>query len=316
LEILLLHHGFQKTSRGEMHRLLRISGFAAAGLAVLALSGSAGVYGISARKLTKTYDVPPVSLAIPTDEAALERGRHLVNSLTSCQECHGLDLGGTVVVEPGPMGFVAAANLTSGSGGIGADYTVEDWVRAIRYGLRRDGTSLFIMPSESYAKVSDEDLGAMIAYLRTVPPVDREFEPPRLGPLGRVLLSAGQLDVMSAEKATRPIDRTPVEVAATVDYGRYIAGIGGCTSCHLPDLTGGLVIGPPGSPPSTNINPAGLAGWSEADFVRALREGVRPDGTAISESMPWRFSGKMTDEELHALWLYIQSMPAVATPAS
>ena len=73
------------------------------------------------------------------------------------------------------------------------------------------------------------------------------------------------------------------------------------------------MAGPPDLPLASNLTPAGLGAWTEADFVRALREGRRPDGSAINEFMPWRGYGAMTDSELRALWLYLRSVPPRAT---
>jgi cytochrome c553 len=300
-----------------MNRLAKFSLFGVGAVAVLVTTGSATLYGVSARKLARTYTVPTITLQVPHgDSAAYARGEHLVTSVLSCQECHGADLGGGVVVEPGPMGYLAAPNLTAGSGGVGAHFDVADWVRALRYGVRADGTSFLIMPSEAYAELADDDMVAIIAYLRELPPVDRSFEPPRLGPVGRALLAAGQLHLIADLVPRDLTPRATVEAAPDAEYGRYLAGIGGCTSCHKPDLSGGLVTGPPGAPLSTNLTAAGpLALWSEADFVRAMRDGRRPDGSEISEFMPWRFSGRMTDDELHAVWLFIRSMPPAETAA-
>jgi hypothetical protein len=69
------------------------------------------------------------------------------------------------------------------------------------------------------------------------------------------------------------------------------------------------VAGPPGLPPASNLTPAGIGAWTEADFVRALREGKRPDGSPLNEFMPWKVFRGMTDAEYHALWLYLRSVP-------
>jgi cytochrome c553 len=291
-----------------MKLLLRVAGYAAGVLVVLLGLGVVAVFAVSSSKLTKTYPLPAVSLDVPADEASRERGRHLVSAVTGCQDCHGADLGGHVMMEPGALGSLAATNLTRGRGGIGGDFSDEDWVRAIRHGLRRDGTSLYIMPSYAYAMMSDEDLAAMVAYLKELPPVDRELGAPVLGPLGRVLLTAGKLDLIVADKVPELAERARVDGGVTADYGRYLAEISGCTSCHSPDLAGGLASGPPGSPIPPNLTRAGLLGWKEQDFFHAMREGRRPDGSEISEAMPWRLMGGMTDEELGALWLFLQSV--------
>jgi mono/diheme cytochrome c family protein len=90
-------------------------------------------------------------------------------------------------------------------------------------------------------------------------------------------------------------------------HGRYLADVSGC---HGPGLSGGQVAGPDNLPPAANLTPAGLGRWTQADFVRAIREGRRPDGSAVNEFMPWRAYGAMTDAELESLSLYLRSVPA------
>jgi cytochrome c1 len=94
------------------------------------------------------------------------------------------------------------------------------------------------------------------------------------------------------------------------EYGRYLADVSGCHGCHGDGLSGGRVAGPPGLPPASNLTPAGLGTWTEEGFVRAIRQGVKPDGTPINEFMPWRVYAAMTDAELNALWTYLASVEA------
>jgi mono/diheme cytochrome c family protein len=277
---------------------------------VLALA-AVTVYGVSNAQLQRTFPLPPsADLAVSVVDADIARGEHLVRSVGSCGECHADDLGGKIFMDAGPVGLGVGTNLTAGAGGVGATFTDEDWVLAIRHGLRRDGRSLFIMPSDAFAHLTDADLAAMIAYLRSVPPIDRQLPPSQLRFLGRTLFALGKMPVLIAQSMPQLDDRVEVTPGPTAEYGAYLAQVGGCTSCHAPDLSGGKEIGPPGSPLSSNLTPAGIGGWTQPDFVKAMREGVRPDGSAIAETMPWRYSGLMSDEELEALWLFIQTMPA------
>jgi mono/diheme cytochrome c family protein len=297
-----------------MSRAVRIGGGIAIALVAVVSLGAGTVYSVSGSKLGRSYDVPLTTVDVPAPTAeVLARGEHLASAVLSCMECHGPDLGGTQMIDD-PMGLLAASNLTRGRGGIGGAFTDEDWVRAIRHGLRADGTSLLVMPSDAYGHLSDADLGALVAYLKELPPVDRELPAPKLRLLGRALLAAGELDDILIAGLVPPIgEHPPVEVGVTVEYGHYLARISGCTSCHKPDLSGGKLGGPPGTPPSTNLTPAALADWSEEDFFRSMRTGMKPDGTQIDVFMPWRFIGQMTDEELRAIWLYVQSVPARET---
>ncbi len=271
------------------------------------------VYAASESMLGKIYPAPDTRVVIPTDAAAVSRGEHLVQAAGACTTCHGSDLGGKVYAEMGPVGVVAGRNLTRGRGGIGGELEDADWVRAIRYGVRRDGTTLIAMPSEVYTKLTDADLGAVIAYLKQLPPVDREVPDTRFYLMGRALLALGRMKILTAPKTLH--ERTPdsAEPAGTAGYGRYLADISGCHGCHGFGLSGGRVAGPADLPPASNLTPTGLGGWSEADFVRALREGRRPDGTTVNDFMPWRSYAGMNDLELHALWLYLRSVPPKAS---
>ena len=268
------------------------------------------VWAASERRLRATWDAPAEALGIPADSVALARGEHLARAVLNCTLCHGEDLGGAVYADMGPVGIVAGRNLTRGRGGVGGERTEGDWVRALRYGVRRDGTSLIAMPSEVFTNLTDADLGAVIAWARQVPPVDRETERSHFRALGRALLATGRLDVLVASKTPRPESRWAGTPGPTADYGRYLADVSGCHGCHGHGLSGGKVAGPPGLPPASNLTPSGpLANWSEADFFRALREGKRPDGSAIDPFMPWRTFSRMTDDESRALWLYLRGVP-------
>jgi mono/diheme cytochrome c family protein len=299
------------TSEGgaQVDRIVRRLGIAAAVLSGVLMLGALAVFVVSERTIRRTFDVSPEPLRVALEDADRGRGEHLVRATAQCVLCHGDDLGGAVYADLGLMGTIAGPNLTRGRGGVAGVLGEDDWVRAIRHGVRRDGRSMMVMPSEVYTHLSDEDLAAIIAYLRSAPPVDREMPPSRFGPAGRVLLAAGKLNILVAPKTHEPPSRPAVERAPTVEYGRYLADIAGCHGCHGFGLSGGRVAGPPGLPPASNLTPAGpLAGWSEAEFARAMRTGVRPDGTLLDEFMPWRTLARLDDVEVGALWRYLRSV--------
>jgi cytochrome c553 len=280
------------------------------GVMVLAAITAGAVYAASERKLRTTYDMTVDSVRVSRDSASVARGEHLARNVITCTLCHGEDLGGAVYSSDRVVGTVAGPNLTRGRGGVGADYTDMDYVRAIRRGVRRDGRSLMVMPSEVYTHLSQEDLGAVVAFLTQVPPVDRDVPKSGFGPVGRALLAAGKMNILVAGKTPRltPVEAVPRDTTAA--HGKYLADISGCHGCHGFGLSGGRVAGPPGLPPASNLTPAGIGNWSEADLVRALRDGKRPDGSALNEFMPWKVYRGMTDPEIRALWLYLRSVPA------
>lgn len=265
-------------------------------------------YVVSERKLRQKWDVSVDTITLPADSVSIARGEHLVRSVINCTLCHGEDLGGAVYSSSPAIGTVAGPNLTRGRGG--RDYTPTDYVRAIRRGVKRDSTSLIVMPSEVFTHLTQQDLGAVVAFLMNAKPVDREVPKSGFGPVGRALLAAGKMNILVAGKTPHltPVESVPIDTTAA--YGKYIADISGCHGCHGYGLSGGRVAGPPGLPPASNLTPAGIGNWTEADLARALREGKRPDGTVLNEFMPWKVFRGITDTEVHAIWLYLRSVPA------
>lgn len=297
----------------KIGKLLKVlAGIVAAFLAVVALAVGSILF-LSYRKLSEKHLVEIRPVAIPTGEAAIAHGRHIAVT-RACADCHGEDYGGRMVVENPMIGSLHGPNITRGQGGLPADYADLDLVRAIRHGLARDGRAFVLMPSLEYEGMSDEDLGALVAYLKSLPPVSRPRGPVSLGPVGRLLVVNGQFKLSGAHidhAAVRPESVTP-EISPS--YGRYLAA--GCIGCHGPNFSGGPIPGgPPDWPPATNLttHPGGaLAGWSEGDFIATLRTLKRPDGIALHPAMPSAFA-HMTDLELKALWSYLCTLPPYAT---
>ena len=287
-----------------MPRWLRWTGRLLAGLVLLIVLAVAAVYAISSAAIRKTYDFPDSTVRAATDSASLAWGRHLLEAVGKCQDCHDGDLGGKIMVDEPAFGRLAATNLTRGRGGI-ADYTDADLERAIRHGVGPDRRPLIFMPSEAYGALTDEDLAALIGYLRTFAPVDREHPEPRVGPVARALYTVGNFPLLPVEITPHDAPRQPRKPGVTAEYGEYLATIGGCRSCHGQALAGDA------NPDAPDLTAGRLKDWTEEDFFRALREGKRPDGTAIDPvKMPWLRSGLMTDDEIRAVWAYMRSLPA------
>lgn len=286
-----------------MKWILRILG----ALVVLVLLAAALVFLLSGRQLKRNYAVTPASVPVPTDSAAIARGTHLATAIGKCVDCHGDNLAGQAMAM-GPVGTFTSPNLTTGAGGNPARSDA-DWVRAIRHGVAADGRPLVFMPAAAYASLSEADLGALIAYLRSLPPVDNVLPPSRIGPIGRLIIAREPGKLIAATLVDHQAPLPPaVPIGPTAEYGRYLAESGGCTSCHGPDLKGGIHEGPPEVPSSADLTQAGPVGrWSEDDFRKALREGVRPDGSVINPFMPWRLTRLMTDEEISAVWAYLRT---------
>lgn len=292
-----------------MPRILTVLGYTAVGLATVVAGAATFVYISSNAKLKQSFSVTPRPVAILTDATALARGKHLAET-RGCNECHGKDYAGDKVIEDGAMGKVYGPNLTRGKGSRTAAFKDEDWVRAIRHGVGPDGRGLFIMPSEEYQHFSDPDLGALIGFLKSVPPVDRERVAIELGPVSRVLLTANKIKLPAATIDHANVRPAAVPTGVTVEYGRYVAA--GCIGCHGPNFSGGKIeVGPPSWPEAANLTPhesGRLAKWSEADFLNVIRTGKRPDGTEVNPVMPRAF-GRMDDTELKAMYAYFRTLP-------
>ena len=298
-----------------MRRVLKVIGYVAAGAAALILTAAAAVYGFSEARYRKQYAVAPSTVVVSTDSATLSRGEHLVQSFGGCVECHGENLAGAKVLDDPAIGRVYGPNLTRGVGGLGDSLTDADIARALRHGVGRNGRALKAMPSTDYVHLSESDLAAIVAYVKSRPPVDGAAPSIRVGPVGRALFVAGKLPFLHAERIdharTAAMTVTP---DVSLEYGKYVAAVG-CQGCHGPTLAGGPIVGgAPDWPPAANLTPAGsLKGWTEEGFTNFLRTGTRPNGTPVNQVMPIRLTKRMNDQEIRALWMYLKSLPAVPT---
>ena len=280
-------------------------------IGVLALVLVAFAWARSTYLLHRTWQVNETALILPTDAAAIEHGRH-IGTTRGCTDCHTSNLGGQLIINAPPIAQIAAPNLTRGSGSVTAAFRVVDWERAIRHGLRPDGRALLLMPSDEMSGLSDADTADLIAWLRQVPAVDRPTQPNSIGPVGRALLAFGKLPLIAAMRINQHASHiASITPAVTADYGRYLAQ--GCAGCHGAHLSGGTIPGmPPDTPKAANLTPdpvTGLGKWSKVDFYRVVREGHKPDGSAVNPFMPWKAIGTSSDAELDAIWAYLQSVP-------
>ncbi len=258
-------------------------------------------------------EADPAAVAL---ERAIERGRHLVQSRYGCTECHGADFAGGVMIDDPMIGRLLGPNLTKG--GVTRDYTPQDWDRAVRHGILADGT-VSAMPSMDYLRMSDQELGDIVAYIESFPARPAVVSRPELGPLGAFLIATGELPLSVdeipdhfAEHALRP-----PQAEVSVTFGEHLAGI--CTGCHRSDFRGGpIAAGDPSWPPASNLTPHedGLAGWSFDDFRAAMLDLERPDGSAVGAPMDMMqpFVAQMTEVELEALWTYLASVEPVPLP--
>lgn len=291
-----------------MKRLLKWIGYILGGIVAVIVVFLVVIYVVTSTRMGKTYPTKVETVAIPSDPAALERGRHLAVAVGKCTDCHGDNLAGKMMADDPVFARLWSANLTRGKGGTGTSYTDADYIRSIRYGVGPDGKPLIFMPSEAFNHINDSDLGAIIAHVKSMPPVDQTIPSPRIGPIARILSVMTEFPLIPARTIDRDAPRpAPVAIGLTKDYGDYLMTTGGCKSCHNPNLSGGADIQ---GVKASNLTPAGIGKWSEADFTKALRTGVRPDGRILSAVMPWPYTKHLTDDEIKAMWMYLQSLSA------
>ena len=290
-----------------MKRVLKWVGYIIGGLVVVLLLAVGTVYAITSSRMGKSYATNTPTIPIPTDSASIERGRHLALTVGKCQACHGENYAGTVFSDDAMFGRLTTANITKGKGGIGGTYTDQDWVRTLRYGINPKGKSVVFMPAEAYTHFNDTDLGQIVAYIKTLPPADMTITPKKsIGPIGRAIYLFAGLPLFPAEIIDHDMPRPVITEAPSVEYGKYLVDAGGCRGCHGQNLEGSKA----GEVPTPNLTPSGELGkWTEADFVKVIRTGVRPDGRTLSTFMPWQYMKDLNDVELGAYWAYLHSLP-------
>jgi mono/diheme cytochrome c family protein len=308
-------------------------------LLVVLFVGIAAVVGTCAAKWPPEYpDTPKPDITASDDPTVIERGKYLVNAVAHCAACHSPVEEYTAskpgdVVPPkgghewhmGPIGVVRSANITPHErSGIGKQ-TDAEIARAIRHGVKSDGhAALFMM---GVGPMSDEDLTAIISYLRTIDPVDYDVPESDVGLLGKVLMQGP----MSFFAAPHEYECPPFVMESdtpSVERGRYLAeGPGFCAGCHSnyeadPDIkfVGQVCSGNDTEPTpdetdtnfalwAPNLTPdpetGHITNWTQDQFMKRFRAGRMYGGSP----MPWEAYGNMTDVDLESLWLYLRSLP-------
>jgi mono/diheme cytochrome c family protein len=288
-----------------MRKVLKWIGIGIGVLVGLVIVAAITLYIVGGSRLNKTRQLQTPAVAIPSDDQVVARGKHMVN--VNCTSCHGDDLAGDVLLDDPMIGTIYTANIT----GLAERRTDDEIVLAIRHAVGPDGRQLVAMPSDAFIYFSEEDMGAIVSYLKTIPRVEKASPGLDLSIMGQIMLGAGLFGDLSAADTInhdQPFTSMPT-IGANVEYGEYLSPL--CISCHGPDLSGAQPS-IQGSPIAPNLTPGGgLAGWSEADFIQTIRSGVTPSGHQMDpEYMPWKSWAKFDDEELQAIWMYLNSLPA------
>jgi mono/diheme cytochrome c family protein len=260
-------------------------------------------------RMDRRIDLPAYSVAIPSSAEAIERGRYLF-STRGCVDCHGADGAGRAFIEDGSI-RVKGANISPGPGNVVAKYTPADWERTLRHGVKPDGRPVMVMPSEDYNRLTDADLGALVAYIQQLPPVAGGAAELVLPVPYRALYGLGQIPDAATviDHARKP--GAPVAEGISVEHGAYVSAM--CIGCHGDGLSGGKIpTGPPDWPAAPNLTPGEgsvMPRYADAGALTAMmRSGKRPDGTAITV-MPFDSLKNISDTDLAALHLYLKSLP-------
>ncbi len=325
-----------------MKKLIKIVG--------LALGVLLGIVAVGLIYFTVKYpDVDPApSITVERTPARIERGKYLANNVAVCMDCHSTRdwtlVSGPIVPgtegkggdrfdeSMGMPGTIYARNITPA--GIG-DWTDGELYRAITSGVSKDGRALFpLMPYEAFSKLSDDDLYSIIAYIRTLKPIENEVSETKLNFPVNFLIK------------TAPKNRVPVTTVAlhtSLERGKYLVNAASCADCHTQavegkpvegmEFAGGMTIPfPQGTIRTANITPdneTGIGLWSKQSFIARFKQyadtsayRINVDVAQYYTIMPWSMYSGMTEEDLGAIYDYLQTQKPVNhhvekfTPAS
>ncbi|HWA76654.1 MAG TPA: hypothetical protein VG937_30180 [Polyangiaceae bacterium] len=279
----------------------------------------------------RSFEAPVLDLHASSDPAVIERGRYLVQGPAHCGECHGaVDPKTGHIQGPGapltggfefklPVGTFRVPNITpDAKTGIGK-MSDPEIARMLRYGVAPDGHAL--LPFMPFSDLADQDLIAILSYLRTQKPVEQQIKPHEPNLLGRIVKAF----VLEPKGPSGAVPKQ-LEPAATPEYGRYLANhVSNCVGCHTKvDLRTGEFAGPKfggGAEMESltdaeqrfitpNLTPdprwGWLKGWTEDAFVNRIHAGRIHPGSP----MPWQAFQHMSDSDLRAIFRYLQTVPA------
>ena len=284
-----------------MKSLLRWFGIVLGSLAGLAIIAYVVLYILSERVLRRTYQVPVVALSIPNDAASISEGRRLATIRGCFAGCHGKEAAGAVLFDEPMIGRIIAPNLTAAA----KQFSDSELAHIIRNGVRPDGRSMLVMPSEVFNGLTDEDLARIIAFLHTLPEVAGPGPSISVGPIGRLGLVVGKFNMVAQliAETVPPPEATNEEAK----YGRYLARTI-CAECHGTALRGDS--NPSFSSPDLRV----VAAYSPEAFTQLLRTGVAIGGrdVGVMSTQAKNNLSMLTDSEIAALYSYLHSLPEPA----
>lgn len=260
-------------------------------LVAVLLLALAVIYGGSEWVIRKGHAVPMAEVAVPADPASIAEGARMAR-LASCRDCHAANGEGGVLFEDPMLGRIAPPPLAK----VAATMSDAELVRAIRHGVHKDGSSLFIMPTHALGHLSDQDVGRIVAWIRTLKPGPKDSQATMsYGPIGRALILAGKLPAMATSAKVS-------ERARPSDMGRYVVDFA-CTACHKLHQDGTMEDGSTRVPALAPI----VAAYDPARLKKLLRTGVgtKPDHGVMSKVARESFFA-LTDPEIDAIQAYLK----------
>lgn len=301
LVVLLIVFGALTMRALRARRLwVKIIGGVPAGLLTLAVGAVATMSLIGFARINTKQNNPVREVTVVSNAATLAHGEKFARACAGCHSQNGqLPLAGNPkFFGDAPFGTFGAPNLTQAQ--------LKDWsdgeiIRAIREGVGRDGRSLLIMPSSSLHHLSDDDVHAIVAYLRSQPADTPAIPTNSLNVLGAMMFGALN-NVQSVQPPIEGVVTAP-PAGPTAEYGIYLTKSIGCADCHGENLTGG--VSPDTGEHTPNLVNVSKA-WSESQFIQTMRTGVTPEGHTMSEGMPWKDYEKFSDDDLRALYYAIR----------
>jgi mono/diheme cytochrome c family protein len=270
------------------------------GLVVIVCVALLAIYVGSNRVINKRHAFSEYPITLPTDSASLAQGERMAR--IRCMGCHGDGLKGTVLFDEANIARLVAPNVP----GKLATLTNAEFAGFMRTAVRKDGTSPFVMPVPGFYHMSDAELGAIIAYVRSLPVVADTLPGNAYRIMGRFGVMMGEFKTAIAEYDTTR-ERVGADPAwATTRNGEYLAR-SICTECHGVRLTGAA------EPPPATPSLAGALAYSPEQFVTLLRTATPRDPATKLTLMAEMIRGPLkhlTDAEIAAIYGYLKELPA------
>jgi len=281
---------------------------------------------------------PPKDIKVESSPGRIARGEYLANHVTICMDCHSEHdvTKFSFAIKPGTEGkggdkfdesfgfpgTIYMKNITPASLGSWSD---GELIRAITCGVNKDGKALFpIMPYLSYNHLAEEDLYSIVAYVRSLKPIENKVPDTELNfPLNLIVKTIPLQNYAPKEAVSK---------SNVLEYGKYLSTIAGCESCHTPTDQGEPLPGmnfaggeaftlPNGTVRSLNITPdteTGIGSWTKEDFIKRFKfydtdstRNIPVSPEEFNTVMPWPMFAGMNEEDLSAIYDYLKTVTPV-----